>query len=254
MINITRKLIKIISPKLYVCISLKKNYFLDKNLISKNPKPLIFVHIGKCGGTTLNNILNNSSKIKSMFSLVYRIHLKKPPIIKHASYVIVCRNPIQRAISAFNWSYKLVVTDKAQGVLFEGEYDVLKKYKTFNNLCEQLYIDGALNYTASKDFQTIHHLRENMTFYLKPLLDKISPSQLFAVFAAETLNQDVVNILNISVRNNSNLNLEVSPNKKFLSKKAYSNLKTYLADDYRYLSKLISMSTTSSVDKEILLK
>ena len=189
-----------------------------------------------------------------MFSLVYRIHLKKPPIIKHASYVIVCRNPIQRAISAFNWSYKIVVTDKAQGVLFEGEYDVLKKYKTFNDLCEQLYIDGALNYTASKDFQTIHHLRKNMTFYLKPLLDKISPSQLFAVFAAETLNQDVVNILNISVRNYSNLNLEVSPNKKFLSKKAYSNLKTYLADDYRYLSKLISMSTTSSIDKEILLK
>ena len=165
--DLLKKSLKIISPRVYQFIKDKKNDYLINELITDNSKTLIFVHIGKCGGKTLNNILDNSSKIKSMFSLVYRIHLQKPPIMKHASYIIVCRNPIQRAISAFNWSYKLVVTDKnAQSDLFEGECDVLKKYKTFNNLCEQLYIDGVLNHTALKDFQAIHHLRKNMTYYL----------------------------------------------------------------------------------------
>ena len=254
MIYSLKKYIRILFPKLYAFAQVKKQHFLIKKFILKNPKTLIYIHIGKCGGMTLDTALNNSSIVKSKFSSVFRIHIMKPVIMKHVSYAIVVRNPVQRAISAFNWRYKLVVTDGTQKNRFDGEYEILKKYKTFNSLCELLYTDGVLNSVVSDEFKKIHHLKENISFYLKPLLDKISPSQLFAVFATETLNEDIANILNINNelyihQNTKNINY-----KKFLSKKSYNNLKSYLADDYLYLSKLIDMNKTSSVDKQLLLK
>tara|TARA_A100001015_G_scaffold304233_1_gene395138 strand:- start:400 stop:1167 length:768 start_codon:yes stop_codon:yes gene_type:complete len=255
MIKFIKKLIRLFFPRLYIFASIKKRDFLLKKLLLNNPKTLIYIHIGKCGGITLENALKNSSLIKSKFSGVHRIHVMKPPILKHFSYIIVVRNPIQRAISAFNWRYKLVVTDEKQKNRFVGEYEISKKYGTLNALCNQLYVDGKLNSFLSDEFQKIHHLKENISFYLKPLLDKISPSQLFAVFATETLDKDIANILNIknepSIHQNSK---QMSNDKKVLSEKSYSNLKTYLADDYLYLSKLISMNTTSSIDKQLLLK
>ncbi len=125
-----------------------------------------------------------------------------------------------------------------------------------NNLSEKLYKDQILNCAVADDFQKIHHLKENISFYLKPLLDEISPSQLFAVFATETLDEDIANILgvqnNIYIHQNSKQTSDKK--KKYLSEKAYQNLKTYLKDDYSYLSKLLTMSITSSADKNSLLR
>lgn len=229
---------------------------IKENLkIKDNSKTLIYIHIGKCGGVSLVNAISKSPFIKNKFSSVHKIHIRKPPILKNASYAIVVRNPIKRAISAFNWRYKLVVTDKIQKNRFNGEFEILKKYGTLNSLCEQLYLDEKLNSDVSDEFQTIHHLKENISFYLKPLLDKVSPSQLFAVFATETLNEDIARILNVKnelyIHQNSK---KSSANKKFLSEKAYRNLKTYLADDYLYLSKLLTINNTSSADKNLLLE
>ena len=223
--------------------------------IKDNPKTLIYIHIGKCGGVSLVNAIKKSSFVQNKFSSVHKIHVRKPPILKNVSYAIVVRNPIKRAISAFNWRYKLVVTDKIQKNRFHGEYEILKKYGTLNSLCEQLYFDEELNSAVSDEFQTIHHLKENISFYLKPLLDKVSPSQLFAVFATETLDEDIANFLNVKnelyIHQNSK---KTSANKKYLSEKAYHNLRTYLADDYLYLSKLLNMNNTSSADKNLLLQ
>ena len=78
---------------------------------------------------------------------------------------------------------------------------------------------------------------------------------MFAVFATETLDEDIANILNINNELHMNQNSKnIYNDKKFLSKKSYNNLKSYLADDYLYLSKLIDMNKTSSVDKQLLLK
>ena len=90
---------------------------------------------------------------------------------------------------------------------------------------------------------------------MNPLLDEILPSQLFAVFATETLDEDITNILSLKneLYDHQNSN-KVSDDSKFLSKKAYHGLKTYLIDDYLYLTKLITMNTTSSVDKNLFLK
>lgn len=207
------------------------------------------------GGISLENAIKNSQVVKNKFSSVRKIHVNKPPILKNVSYAIVVRNPIKRAISAFNRRYKLVVTDQTQKNRFEGEYDILKKYGSLNELCEQHYIDEVLKCAVADEFKKIQHLKENISFYLNPLLDEISPSQFFAVFATEVLDEDIANILGIKnelyIHQNFN---HVADNKKFLSKKAYRNLKAFLVDDYFYLSKLLNMNPTSSVDKSLLLR
>ena len=84
----------------------------------------------------------------------------------------------------------------------------MKKYRTLNTLSEALYQEGVLNLAVADEFQKIHHLKENISFYLKPLLDKICPYPLFAVFATESLYEDIANILGIRndayVHQNSN--------------------------------------------------
>ena len=49
-----------------------------------------------------------------------------------------------REHSAFNLSYKLTLDNKKSELKneLENEYKVFKKFKTFNNLCENLYING----------------------------------------------------------------------------------------------------------------
>lgn len=223
--------------------------------IKDDSKTLIFVHIGKCGGKSTYEAIKKSQLVKNKFSLVLKTHLRKPPILKNASYAFVVRNPIKRAISAFNWRYKLVVTDEIQKNRFDGEYEILKKYETLNALCDELYVNKIINSAVSDEFQKIHHLKQNISHYLKPLLDIISPSQIFAVFATETLDEDIFNKLKIKntfyIHQNSK---SLSSDKDFLTEKAYSNLRTYLSEDYLYLSKLITMNKSYAANKKKLLE
>ena len=123
------------------------------------------MHIGKCGGRTLWDALKSSTSTAG-FANLYHVHIDKPPVLKHAKYAIVIRNPIQRAISAFNWRHKLVVQEKKQIRRFKGEYDALVKYGNINKLAESLYVGDELELQASRDFLTIHHLKEDVNFYL----------------------------------------------------------------------------------------
>ena len=74
-----------------------------------NEDNLIYIHIGKCGGSSLGQAINESEIIKKRFKKITTIHLSKPPILKKARYLIVIRDPIERSLSAFNWRYKNVV-------------------------------------------------------------------------------------------------------------------------------------------------
>ena len=121
--------------------------------IRQKSNVLVYIHIGKCGGVTLEKAIKDSPVVKGLFASVHKVHIQKPPIIKNASYAIVVRNPIDRAISAFNWRYKLVVIDETQKHRFDGEYDILKKYGTLNALSEELYKKGVLNPAVADEFQ-----------------------------------------------------------------------------------------------------
>ena len=79
---------------------------------------LVFIHIGKCGGSTITNELR-SKNVK--FS---QIHDSQAIYQPNKNYVIVIRNPIKRFISAFNWRYYLVCDSKKQENRFKNEKNI----------------------------------------------------------------------------------------------------------------------------------
>ena len=222
--------------------------------VADSENTLVYVHIGKCGGSSLEAALKNSQSLKNKFSTIVRVHIEKPPILERSKYIIVIRNPISRAISAFNWRYKLVVKDESQRHRFPGEWEVLTKYKTLQNLATELYTNGKLNEPVAAEFRTIHHLKEDIAFYLSELLDTIQPHQIFATFATETLDRDMAEILNLTVSKRIHEHsLSVADFRKDLDQTALNNLKKFLTHDYDCVQRLLMMNHSTSCSREVLL-
>ena len=183
------------------------------------------------------------------------MHVEKPLILKKAKYLIVIRNPIKRAISAFNWRFYLSEKDEAQRQRFDGEWEILNKYKMLNNLAEELYVNDVLNMEVSKEFQKIHHIKQNIAFYLSELLSNITSDQIFCVISTETIYEDIINHLKVTdVKKFYENGKFTNDTKKYLSENAYNNLKRYLHDDYRCIEKLLNLKESTVCDRSILLK
>lgn len=218
-------------------------------------KTLIYVHIGKCGGSTLQRSIKESPILKSAYKRILRVHLEKPIVHKHSHYLVVIRNPIQRAISAFNFQYHRLVTVGHHKTYFAGEYELLRHYGTLNNLAEALYRDDELCVKAASDFENIYHLHHRVSYYLNDLLSVIRPDQMRFVMSQETLNSDIEKLL--QVKNTHNVNTygeKIDASRKRLSTAAYANLKRYLSADYLALKQLLSICNTSNASEESLLK
>jgi hypothetical protein len=220
-----------------------------------SPNSLVYIHIGKCGGVTLSNAIDSSETLNKQFKKITKVHVFKPPILRKARYLVLVRNPVSRALSAFNWRYKLVVTDEEQKNRFSGEYEILQKYGTLNALAEQLYSHGTLNPEIAREFRTIHHLKEDIAYYLTELLDKIAPSQIYAVMSTESLDEDILTCLGVSATEKVHENASSTDSaKKYLSETARDNLRKFLIEDYRALEKLLAISHTTNASKDVLLK
>jgi len=220
-----------------------------------NSENLIYIHIGKCGGLSLNQAINQSEIIKNKFTKITKIHLSKPPILKKARYLIVVRNPIRRSLSAFNWRYKHVVEGSLEKGNFIGDQKVLKKYGSLNNLAECLYDDGNLNINVAKEFKTIRHLKEDISYYLRDLLNKIKKEQIFCVFITENLSDDISKYLEVKKMLNINENsINTHSNKKHLSDKAYRNLKIFLNEEFEIIEKLFAISDGANKSRKNLLR
>lgn len=200
---------------------------------------LNFIHIGKCGGATLWNAVKESAEIRKSFMIVSRTHTRPPRYKRRTMYLIVVRNPIDRAVSAFNWRHKLVVEEESQRSRFPGEYEILKKYQTMENIALALYDGETLNAAVASEFRSIHHLREDMNFYLGHCFDSIAPAQIYAVLCQEFLNEDIRS--HLKVENNRMVHdngRTASPDQLDLSPLARSNLRRFLARDYDCLEQL----------------
>lgn len=210
------------------------------------PTQLIYIHIGKCGGSSLWDAIQTSELLKGQFSRIAKIHVEKPPLFSSSKYLFVVRDPVERAMSAFNWRYKLVVEDGIQRSRFEGEWEALTKHKTLNNLAESLYTEDKLSSVAAADFNTIHHLKETISFYLQDLLQCIEAHQIFAVMETETLDDDIANILDVEPGLRRNVNSgRMSAPELTLTPLATANLRRFLARDYECLQQLREMSAMS---------
>lgn len=203
---------------------------------------LVYIHVGKCGGASLRRAIKSSDKIRSSFSSVKKVHIRKPPIKGRCQYIVVVRNPVSRCISAFNWRYKIVVEDGRQQDRFPGEHDVLKKYGDLNSLAEALYHDDSLYLPTVRDWMKIHHLYEDISFYLHDLLLEIESKNLFAVLAQENLDQDIERLLGVTETQKVHENSSSTKRAKLeLSARARANLKRFLAADYDAIAKLHEM-------------
>ena len=210
-------------------------------------RQLQFVHVGKCGGSTISSLLSESKVIGRRYNSCFESHVNGVQISQDCDYLICLRNPIQRAFSAFEWRKKLVLGDSDidQVNRFAGERKVLKKYKSLNALARSLYFsDGRLDHSVSRDFRIIHHLRESISFYISPLLPVLRPDNIFGVICQESLSSDCKRLLGVDA---SKLfvrrNIEKGSIVDHLDGLAISNLRRYLSDDYQCISALWSLGS-----------
>jgi hypothetical protein len=171
------------------------------------------IHIGKSGGTTVKGELKRHNiKFKEC-------HVSKPIYNPGEKYIIVIRNPIQRFISAFNWRFFLLFDRKEQQDRFQGEKELLQKYNTVDKLAEELKKTKKLNkfkkiFNGSpKNKNYIHHLKEDINFYLNDFIYKCPVEQIIGIICTETLIPDMKNIFNIDIKYHSMSNIKYTTKK-----------------------------------------
>lgn len=208
-------------------------------------RQLQFVHIGKCGGSTLEKLLPVSTVINEKYSTCFESHVSGVVVDSNCDYLFCVRNPIDRAFSAFEWRKKLVLEDALPDQVrrFPGERKVLRKYVSLGSMARALFLpDSRLNQVVARDFDSVHHLRESISFYCQPLLGVLNPGNILGVICQETLAADCARLLGVDVsgvreRSNAskrriNLDLDVA---------AVNNLKRFLVEDYQCLAALWSL-------------
>lgn len=178
----------------------------------------MFIHIGKCGGSSVSRVIENSRYA----NVCKTIHISSPPVNKYSNYLIIVRNPLNRFVSAFNWRYRLVVETEKQKTRFSFEHQILSHYKTANRLAMDLYTDSAKpNSLAHRGAKFIHHIYEDISFYLKDLLDFIDPSQIMGVLVQERLNDDIERFFGVK----NTFHEKINPPGEKLSQEAALNVK-----------------------------
>ena len=208
-----------------------------------------FVHIGKCGGSTVEKLLSLSPVVREQYSSFFESHINGVVVDSTCDYLFCLRNPIDRAFSAFEWRKKLVLEDALPDQVrrFPGEIRILRQYKSLGSMARLLYRpDGRLNQAVARDFRSVHHLRESISFYCSPLLGMLNPSNILGVVCQETLADDCSRILAVDtagVRERSNASKRQI--KKDLDCEAVNNLKRFLVEDYQCISALWSFGALS---------
>lgn len=195
----------------------------------------ILVHIGKCGGATLREALEaHEAPIDAI------THVRQPPLGPQYRYYITLRCPIRRAISAFYWRRKLVLTEASQENRFPGEAQILRHYGSFDNLARKLYRpNGSTDALAQGHFRSIHHLSEDIGFYLQDLLAVSQPEQILGVLRQENLEADLLQYFGIQNPGRVNDNRQgTSPEDRALSPKAQAHLRRFLQADFDCIAKL----------------
>ncbi len=183
--------------------------------------------------------MRRALKESNRFRRVDIVNMSKPQFDSRKKYIIVARDPISRFISAFNWRYKLVVKDEVQKNRFPGEYEILKKYKNLSNFSEALYDEeGILVSEVAQEFETVHHLRESIAFYLEDFLKVCPSSSIIDVIMTETLSYDIERVLGVSQSNVSHEKNNKNFGNSDLTDRARKNLVQYARSDYNALKKL----------------
>ena len=212
-------------------------------------RQLQFVHIGKCGGSTVEKLLSASPVVSDKYSSFFESHINGVVVDLNCDYLFCLRNPIDRAFSAFEWRKKLVIEEAfpEQVRRFPGERRVLRQYQSLGAMARALYgSDGRLNQAVARDFHCVHHLRESISFYCRPLLGVLTPRNIFGVVCQEELAADCSKLLGVDalcLRERSNESKRRID--QDLDAEAVNNLKRFLVEDYQCIAALWSLGALS---------
>jgi hypothetical protein len=230
-----------------------------------------FVHIGKCGGGTIEKLFN-----------LNQYHLRKPVFNNKIKYIIWIRNPLTRFVSAFNMAYHLINLDTSKldlnnitldnclaparikfklihklSYTFDIEYDnLINFFKTPNNLAEALTSDNIeiKNKAYKLMSSNIEHIYLGIGWYLDngDFIKKYYKN-IVMVGKIETMNEDIkklANILNVNISNKKTHWRENKNKDMYLSDLAIKNLlEFYKNTDYQTLNILYEYNF---IDKETL--
>ena len=212
-------------------------------------RQLQFVHIGKCGGSTVEKLLSLSPVVKEKYSSFFESHINGVVVDSSCDYLFCLRNPISRAFSAFEWRRKLIHEDELPDQVrrFPGERKVLRKYLSLGAMARSLYrSDGRLDQAVARDFRAVHHLRESISFYCQPLFGVLTPDNILGVICQETLAFDCSRLLGVDVseiRERSNASKRQI--EQDLDATAINNLRRFLVEDYQCVAALWSLGALS---------
>jgi hypothetical protein len=221
-----------------------------------------FIHIGKTGGTTINNLL---AKMKN-----YKQYHHNKDYNNNEKYIIWLRNPISRFVSAFNHSYYSVRVDVKsiktfdlkhcllpmrlknsidKPYVFSSKYDTLiKEFTSANHLAESLTSNDVIIKNKAIDLMNSseEHLYKGIGWYLSngKFVENRHENILF-VGKIESMTEDIKNLskkLNIEMNENLKLreNVYIDKSMKYLSPLAIKNLiEWYNNTDYAALKQLL---------------
>lgn len=231
-------------------------YYLLNNTINLNN--LKFIHIGKCGGTTISNHFK-----------LEEYHIKKN-YSDNENYIIWIRNPLKRFVSAFYFSYDIIHTDTSKLNInnltldnclaparihykmkhdhaYSKRYDYLINYfQNPNHLAESLTSEDENKKKLAFELMNSEHehINKGIGWYLNngKFIEENYNNIVF-VGCIENMNDDLdklSNILNTEIQLDKKIRENTNNHDKSLSETAIVNILNYYEKtDYKALQKLV---------------
>jgi hypothetical protein len=207
------------------------------------------VHVGKCGGATVEEALRDRNFIFDHY------HLRRPVYKEEQCYVILVRDPIARIVSAFNWRYywlseEIIRQGDAKDPLAQMkhrfELDFLSQFENVNAFAEQLVRPGKFDVSPiSTMMSLVGHVMQGFVWYLGDLLESMQPHQLAGVITTERLADDVEALFGF--RPDKERNRYYPSRESFLSPRGRANLAREFEAEYRMLHRLEALANQAGV-------
>ena len=160
-----------------------------------------FIHVGKCGGSSLGAILSkNNIKFKS-------IHAPKlkPQYHPHKIYIVAYRDPIKRLFSILNWRYHVLLNKKIPSIanspkhlLNSLELKFLDSLESGDQLCSWLKANPD---RVHRMLGTLGHYNKGLHWYLSDIISKSQTSQFKAIVQTETFDEDMQRFFQVNTKN-----------------------------------------------------